>query len=170
MRSSLRLPFIAAGFSLGIAAFPIAHGEAGKDMTVLMNGNFVTADPENIKWAKNKSTPYGMMIVMLYGDPSQPGPYIFRAKMASGYKLPPHRHPDERIVTILKGTYWSGVGERYDPMKMNEFQAGAFYITKANVPHYAWARTEVIIQEQGMGPVENGITYVNADDDPRQNN
>lgn len=170
MRVSLKLPLVALGLSLGIAAFPVAHGEMDKDMAVLMNGNFVSADPENIKWVRSKSTPYGMMVVMLYGDPSQPGPYIFRAKMASGYKLPPHRHPDERIVTILKGIYWSGVGERYDPMKMNEFQAGAFYITRANVPHYAWARTEVIIQEQGMGPVENPITYVNADDDPRQNN
>jgi len=170
MQLSFKLALATLGFSLGITAFPVAQGEADKDMTVLMNGNFVSADPENVKWVRNKSAPYGMMIVMLYGDPSQPGPYIFRAKMASGYKLPPHRHPDERVVTILKGTYWSGVGERYDPMKMNEFQAGAFYVTKANVPHYAWARTEVIIQEQGMGPVENAITYVNADDDPRQGN
>jgi hypothetical protein len=168
MTVSRRLPLLAVGFSLGMAALPIAHGDSETDMTVLMNSNFVSADPENIKWEKNKSTPYGMVIVRLYGDPKQPGPYIFRAKMASGYKLPPHRHSDERIVTILKGTYWSGVGERYDPMKMKEFQAGAFYITKANVPHYAWARTEVIIQEQGMGPVENPIEYVNQDDDPRQ--
>jgi hypothetical protein len=169
MRAWLKLPLTALGLSLGVAAFPLAHGEIAKDMTVKMTGSFVTADPENIKWVRNKSAPRGMMIVMLYGDLTQPGPYIFRAKMASGYKLPPHRHPDERIVTILKGTYWSGVGEHYDPMKMNEYESGAFYITKANVPHYAWARTEVIIQEQGMGPVENPITYVNPDDDPREN-
>jgi hypothetical protein len=168
MRVRLRLLPAAVGFALGIAAFPVAHGEADKDMTVVMRDNFVSADPEKVKWVSNKSTPGGMMLVMIYGDPSKPGPYIFRARMASGYKLPPHRHPDERIVTVLNGTYWSGVGEQYDPMKMNEYQPGAFYITKANVPHFAWARTEVIIQEQGMGPVENGITYVNLDDDPRR--
>ena len=82
-------------------------------MTVKMNGNFITADPENIKWAANKSAPYGMQIIVLYGDPAKPGPYVFRAKMPSGYKLPPHKHPDERSVTVLKGTYWSGIGERY---------------------------------------------------------
>jgi hypothetical protein len=168
MRALLKLPLLMLGFSLAVATFPAARGEADQDMTILMNGNFVTSDPENIKWVRNKNVPWGMMVVTLYGDPSQPGPYIFRAKMSSGYKLPPHRHDDERIVTVLKGIYWSGVGERYDPMKMTEFQAGAFYITKAKVAHYSWARTEVIIQEQGMGPVENPIEYVNSDDDPRQ--
>ncbi len=154
---------------LGLLALPVAHGD-GEGMTVLMNGNFVTADPENIKWTPNKSVPNGMQVVMLFGDPSQPGPYIFRAKMPSGYKLPPHKHPDERIVTVLKGIYWSGVGERYNPMVMREFEAGAFYTTKANVPHFAWARTEVIIQEMGTGGSSaKSIEYVNPDDDPRNN-
>ncbi|MGH8677400.1 MAG: cupin domain-containing protein [Burkholderiales bacterium] len=168
MRAAFKLPALALGFSLGLAALPIAHGDIDDDMKVMMTGNFVTADPENIIWEKNKSTPYGMRIVMLYGDPTQAGPFIFRAKMPSGYKLPPHRYPDERIVTVMKGTYWSGVGERYNPMKMHEYEAGAFYITKANVPHYSWARTEVIIQEMGTGP-NTGIEYVNPDDDPRKN-
>jgi hypothetical protein len=69
--------------SLGLLALPMAHGEGeGDGMTVLMNGNFVTADPENIKWVPNKSAPYGMHTVMLYGSPSQPGPYIFSGKNA----------------------------------------------------------------------------------------
>ncbi len=116
----------------------------------------------------NKSVPDGMQMVMLYGHPSQPGPYIFRAKIPSGYKLPPHKHPDERTVTVLKGTYLAGVGERYDPTTMKALQVGAFYITKANVPHYAGARTEVLIQEMGTGPLEKPIEYVNPDDDPRK--
>ena len=168
MQGSIRKFVMVTGLSLGLLALPVAHGEGeGGGMRVLMTGNFVTADPENIKWVPNKSAPYGMSLLMLYGDPSKPGPYMFRAKMPSGYKLPPHKHPDVRTVTVLKGTYWSGVGERYNAMVMKEFQAGAFYITQANVPHFAWARTEVIIQETGMGPVEQPIEYVNPDDDPR---
>lgn len=167
MQLATRRLALATTMALALTAFPLAHGE-GDDMTVKMTGNFVTADPENLKWAANKSAPYGMQIILLYGDPAQPGPYVFRAKMPSGYKLPPHKHPDERVVTVLKGTYWSGVGERYNPMVMKEFQAGAFYTTKANVPHFAWARTEVIIQEMGQGGHEGTIDYVNPDDDPRQ--
>ena len=168
MEVSITKRALVTGLTLGLLGLSVAHGEGEKDaMTVLMNGNFVTADPENIKWVPNKSAPYGMQMVLLYGNPSQPGPYIFRAKMPSGYKLLPHKHPDERTVTVLKGIYWSGIGERYNPMDMKEFQAGAFYTTKANVPHYAWARTEVFIQETGTGPLEKAIEYVNPDDDPR---
>jgi hypothetical protein len=167
MQVAFKSLMLAAGMSLGLTAGPLAHSD-GEDMAVKMNGNFVTSDPENIKWVANKSAPYGMQMVMLYGDPAQPGPYVFRAKMPPGYKLPPHKHPDERSVTVLKGTYWSGVGERYNPMAMKEFQAGAFYVTKPNVPHFAWARTEVIIQEMGQGPQEHSIEYVNPDDDPRK--
>ena len=117
MEVSIRKFALVTGLSLGLVALPVAHGEGENDgMTVLMNGNFVTADPENIKWVPNKSVPYGMHMVLLYGNPSQPGPYIFRAKMPSGYKLPPHKHPDDRTVTVLKGTYWAGVGERYNPI------------------------------------------------------
>ena len=168
MEVSIKKIALATGLSLGLLALPVAHGEGESDgMTVLMNGNFVTADPETIKWVPNKSAPYGMHMVLLYGNPSEPGPYIFRAKMPSGYKLPPHKHPDDRSVTVLKGTYWAGVGERYNPMVMKEFQAGAFYLTKAGVAHYAWARTEVFIQEMGTGPLEKTIEYINPDDDPR---
>ncbi|HWA14504.1 MAG TPA: cupin domain-containing protein [Burkholderiales bacterium] len=167
MQAVIKSLVLAAGMSLGLAAGPLAHSD-GEEMTVKMNTNFVTADPETIKWAPNKSAPYGMQVVVLYGDPAKPGPYVFRAKMPSGYKIPPHKHPDERNVTVLKGTYWSGVGERYNPMVMKEFQAGAFYITKANVPHFAWARTEVIIQEMGEGGQDHVIEYVNPDDDPRK--
>lgn len=170
MRALNKRSLGALGLFLGIVAFPVVHGENEKDMSVVMRDGFVTADPETIQWAPNKSVPGDMMTIMLYGDPRRPGPYIFRARMPAGYKLPPHRHPDERVVTVLEGTYWSGVGERFDPTRMNEFQPGAFYITRAGVPHYAWARTEVIIQEQGMGPVGNPIEYVNPEDDPRPAN
>lgn len=168
MEVTIRKLALATGLSLGLLALPVAYGDAENDgMTVMMNGNIVTADPDTIKWVPNKSVPRGMQMVLLYGDPSQPGPYIFRAKMPSGYKLPPHRHSDERTVTVLKGIYWAGIGERYNPMVMKEFQAGAFYITKAGVAHYAWARTEVFIQETGTGLVDKPIEYINPDDDPR---
>ncbi len=118
---------LAAGLSLGLLALPVAHGEGENDgMTVLMNGNFVTADPENIKWVPNKSVPYGMSMVLLYGNPSQPGPYIFRAKMPSGYKLPPHKHPDERMARstsprracrTMRGPVPKSSSRRWEPVR-----------------------------------------------------
>jgi quercetin dioxygenase-like cupin family protein len=120
------------------------------------------------EWKDNAAAPAGMKIVLIYGSPKEAGPYIFRAKVPAGYKLPAHRHPDQRIVTVLQGTYWSGVGEKFDRDKMTKFTPGSFYVTDPSVPHFAWAETDVIIQEMGTGPVSEPIEYVNAADDPRK--
>jgi quercetin dioxygenase-like cupin family protein len=123
--------------------------------------------PQDLEWGPNKTTPPGMLIAPLHGGPKKPGLFIFRAKFPTGYKLPPHRHPDERIVTVLSGTYYSGVGERFDAAKLVAYPAGSFYVTPAGVPHFAYVESgEVIIQESGYGP-DSGIEYVDPSDDPR---
>jgi len=144
---------------------PLANSDSNSGTEILMRDEFLTADPETMKWERNRSAPWGMRIIVLYGDPSKPGPYIFRVKMPSAYVLPPHRHKDDRTVTVLKGSYWIGTGEEFNRMDMQIAEAGAFYTTKADVPHYAWARTEVILQESGYGPTD--MRYVHPEDDPR---
>jgi len=144
---------------------PLANSDSNSGTEILMRDEFLTADPETMKWERNRAAPWGMRIIVLYGDPSKPGPYIFRVKMPSAYVLPPHRHKDDRTVTVLKGNYWIGTGEEFNRMDMQITEAGAFYTTKADVPHYAWARTEVILQESGYGPTD--MRYVHPEDDPR---
>jgi len=134
---------------------------------IIMKSYQEAASPD-IEWKDNKAVPAGMQIILIYGNPKEKGPYIFRARMPAGYKIPPHRHEDERIVTVLSGTYWSGAGEAFDQSKLTKFPPNSFYITSAGTPHFAWAETDVVIQEQGMGPVGNPIEYVNAADDPRK--
>ena len=46
-----------------------------------------------------------------------------------------------------------------------EYPEGSFYVTEANAPHYSYAVTDIIVQEQGVGP--SGMSYVHAEDDPR---
>lgn len=133
---------------------------------VLMTSPDAVAAP-GIAWQESKSVPAGMKMIVIHGDPSKAGPYVFRAMIPAGYKLPPHRHPDQRSVLVLKGTYWSAAGEEFAQDKLKKFLPGHFYITDAKVPHFAWAETDVIIQEMGMGPVGNPIEFVNMADDPR---
>ena len=133
--------------------------DAASGMTVIV--------PGDIKWQKSKGMPYGMRIMYVYGNPSKPGPYVFRIRVPSGYKIPPVKYPDDRVTTILKGKMWNAEGERYDPMKMDEWEAGTTFVTKAGTPHFQWARTELILQIVGQGPIDNPVTYINPDDDPR---
>ena len=36
-----------------------------------------------------------------------------------------------------------------------------------DTPHFDFARTEVVLQIMGYGPVDNPIEYLNPDEDPR---
>jgi hypothetical protein len=153
------LPLAAAVLVMGAAAAPSAHAQ---------DAGMTTLIPTDKHWDKDTNMPYGMKKIFLYGDPSQPGPYVFRLRVPTGYKIPPVKYPDDRVTTVLKGVMWAADGERYDPMKMKEYEAGTFFVTPAGTPHYQWARTELILQVMGFGPISDPVTYINPDDDPRQ--
>lgn len=154
---------VAAALAVSTAFAPSAFAEESA------NG-MTTVIPGDKKWEKARKTmPFGMRVMQIYGDPTKPGPYIFRLRVPTAYRIPPHTYADDRVVTILKGTWWTGEGERYDPFLMNEYGPGTFYVTKAGTPHFDFARTEVILQVMGFGPVENPVQWLNPDDDPRNN-
>jgi len=157
--------FVAAVIAAGALAATGNLLAQGTD--IIMKSYQESASPDR-EWKDNAAVPPGMQIILIYGNPKEQGPYIFRARLPAGYKLPAHKHEDQRIVTVLSGTYWSGVGEAFDQAKLTKFPPNSFYITDAGVPHFAWAETDVVIQEQGTGPIGNPIEYVNAADDPRK--
>lgn len=148
------LPALAAAVLL--SAGSLAQGELEPMVNVF---------PDGLRWANPGSIPKAIELAVVYGDPGKPGPYVFRARMPAGTRLPAHRHPDARWVTVLEGTYRSAVGERFDVDSATEYPRGSFYVTAPNAPHYSYAVTDVIVQEQGVGPT--GIAYVHSEDDPR---
>ena len=86
MHLTLKLPAMALGLALGLAALPTAYSDMHGGMTVLMRSSYIADNPDKLKWKRNMATPWGMRTVTLYGDPTKSGPYVFRAKMPSGYK------------------------------------------------------------------------------------
>ena len=151
---------LAATFVLSAcAAEPALAQVAAPGMTVVI--------PTDRQWEKSRVMPYGMKTILLSGDPAKTGPYVYRVRVPAGYKWPPMRFPDQTVTTVLKGKLWAAAGERYDSMKMKELEAGATFVVAAGTAYYQWARTEVILQIVGTGPVDNPVTYVNPDDDPR---
>ena len=60
--------------------------------------------PDDLKWGR---APPGLPAVsqaaVVAGDPSKSGPFVIRAKLPDGYKVPPHSHPDDENVTVLRG-------------------------------------------------------------------
>jgi quercetin dioxygenase-like cupin family protein len=128
----------------------------------------VVVRPDAVKWARGPaSLPPGSEIGVVVGDPSKAGvPYVIRVKLPDGYKVPPHWHPSDENVTVLKGVLLIGTGEKLDAAKTEEVPTGSFMRMPRTMRHFAVAKGETILQLHGVGPFE--ITYVNPADDPRK--
>jgi hypothetical protein len=126
------------------------------------------ADPDKMEWkAAPPSLPPGQDRVILQGDPSKPGSeYTFRARMPDGYRVPPHWHSVDENVTVLKGMFMMGVGDKFDESAGMPLKVGTFATMPKKVNHFVWTKGETIIQVHGIGPYT--VNYVNPDDDPRR--
>jgi len=118
-----------------------------------------------IKWVENPAAP-GLKFAVLYGNPPAPGPYVIRVRFAPGVLSPPHFHPEERQIVVLKGTWWVGAGPKWDRENLSPVPAGGFVVHRANQIHYDGARDEeVIVQISGNGT--NATTLVNEAGNPK---
>lgn len=126
--------------------------------------------PDEFKWGKGPNAlPSGIEMVVLEGDPTKEGPFTFRVKAPANYKIPAHWHPAIEHVTVLKGTIYMGEGDKLDESKGKKLKEGSFVAIPKESHHFAWTGDEeAIIQLHGIGPW--GITYINPNDDPRNNN
>ncbi len=97
--------------------------------------------------------PNGTFQAAVVGDATKPGPYAVRTRLPAGLRIPPHSHPEERIVLILSGTLYVGFGDRFDETKMTPLSAGSVFTEGAKQNHYTWAKDgEVILHLTGTGP------------------
>lgn len=112
--------------------------------------------PEDIRYVEDAKVP-GVGVAVVAGDP-RTGYYTLRVRFAAGVKVPAHAHPDDRTVTVLSGTYYFGVGDRYDERGLAAHGPGTVIVVPGGVAHFAAAgEEEVVLQETGPGPTANTI-------------
>ena len=118
-----------------------------------------------VKWgAPPPVFPPGAKFAVMAGDPAAKGLVTIRFEMPAGYAIPPHFHPTDEHVTVLKGSFSIGMGDVADQSKAITLSAGGYGIAVANMHHYAFTKTGATIQVHMQGPF--AITYVNPADDP----
>jgi quercetin dioxygenase-like cupin family protein len=107
----------------------------------------------------------GTQTVMLKGDPSKPGVYTMLLRVGPNTRIEPHAHGDDRVATVLSGTWYFGYGEQFSEGVLKALPAGSVYMEPPNVNHFALTRGEgVIVQITGYGP--SSTRYVDASKDP----
>ena len=108
--------------------------------------------------------PAGAKMAVMQGDPSKAEPFTIRLDLPEGYKIPPHTHPTDEHVTVLKGVFLVGMGEKFDTSKMMPVAVDGFVTAPAKMNHYARAQGHTMVQVTAMGPF--AMTYANPADDP----
>lgn len=92
-------------------------------------------------------------VEVLYGDPEKPGePFVMRIRELPGGIIPPHRHPVDENITVVQGTLYFAVGEKFDRAAMKELKAGSYAFIPKGSTMFGWTPEAAIVQVHGVGP------------------
>ena len=120
-----------------------------------------TIRPSELTFRFVPGYPPGYDRAVLEGKMESDGAHTYRVRIPPHFRASPHTHPSEEHITVLKGTWYLGLGNEFDEKRMQAFEAGSFVIIPAGLPHYVMTGSEeTVIQAHGVGRV--GISYVTA--------
>jgi hypothetical protein len=132
---------------LALAALPAMSAHAADTHQAM-----TITDTDKLAWQDYPGLP-GVKFVVLAGNPKEAGLYVIRAKFSPHTMSRPHWHPETRYVTVVKGTWWAGVGDKFDPEATVPVREGSFAVHEPKEVHYDGAKDEeVIVQIVGVGP------------------
>lgn len=140
----MRRYFVAAltlVFSAALAAGSFAQSSAP---------TIVKANQEH--WVMGTGALKGAQVAVLSGDPMKSGPYVFRLKLPANTKFPSHYHADTEKVTVISGTFYAGIGDKFNAGKLIALPAGSFVSVPAGMHHFAMTKVATVIQLEGNGP------------------
>jgi quercetin dioxygenase-like cupin family protein len=122
---------------------------------------FVRIRPEQLDWKIpfSGATP----LALLEGDPSKPGIYVLRVQFQPYQFDRPHKHGEDRLIVVLKGTWYMGTGEHFDPSKAVPMPVGSYIKHPAGEWHWDGAKDEeVVLQIVGYGPSSTELLVKDA--------
>lgn len=89
----------------------------------------------SVKWAPIIK---GCAMAVVEGNPDAEGqPFVIRFRCADGAKVPPHWHPTDENLTVLKGAFLIGMGDTLDESKLQTMNVGNFLLLPKEMHHFA---------------------------------
>jgi pimeloyl-ACP methyl ester carboxylesterase/uncharacterized RmlC-like cupin family protein len=109
----------------------------------------------------------GIETVVLKGDPNQAGVYTIMLHVPAHTQIAAHSHRDDRVATVISGTWHIGYGNKFDEAKLKALLPGSFYTEPPGRNHFAETGDDpVVVQITGFGP--SSTEYVDPAQDPRR--
>lgn len=97
--------------------------------------------------------PMSQDVEILYGDPEKEGePFVMRIRELPGTIIPPHKHPVDEHITVVHGTIYFAVGEKFDRAAMKEIKAGGYAFIPRGSTMFGYIPDGAIVQVHGTGP------------------
>ena len=79
------------------------------------------------------------------GDPDKPGAaFVIRIYNDANAIVPPHWHPEDEHIVVIKGTCSFGMGDTFDRRALRELNVGDYTFMPKKMPHFGWAKSECI--------------------------
>jgi hypothetical protein len=157
----MRSTFIALSLTLSAAA-AAAQGSPSQAAP-----HAVIVLPDQVVWKPGPpSLPAGAKFAVIEGNPAEAGPFTLRLSLPNRYRIPAHSHPGVEHITVMKGTFRVGMGDKFDASGLTPLPTGTFAALAPGTRHFAEAQGETVLQLHGVGPWS--IAYVNPAEDPRK--
>jgi hypothetical protein len=115
----------------------------------------VRLTPAEVRWQDIPGA-FGAQMATIAGDPSSHGLYVQRVRFPPHVMDRPHWHPNDRHVTVIKGTWFTGTGATFDPAQAVPLKPGSYMLHPAKALHWdgSGSDEEVIVQVFGIGPAD----------------
>jgi pimeloyl-ACP methyl ester carboxylesterase len=107
----------------------------------------------------------GVEMIVLSGNPIEPGPYAIELRVPAHTKIASHTHRDDRTALVVSGEWHFGYGAKASDAKTTPLGPGGFYTEPANAEHFAFTGEKpAVVYITGQGPTDT--IYVDPADAP----
>lgn len=90
---------------------------------------------------------------VIHGDPDKAGePFVMRIRELPGTIIPPHKHPVDEHITVVQGTLYFAVGDKFDRAAMQEIKTGGYAFIPKGSTMFGYIPDGAIVQVHGVGP------------------
>ena len=144
------------------AVLAVATLALGLSPALSQQSQHTMVNATDVQWKEAPPVLPSAQISVLYGDPTKEGMFVMRLKFPASYRVPPHTHPVDEIVTVISGEFNIGMGKEYNEAQLKSYTAGGLIAMPPGTEHFVRTKQETVVQISTRGPWS--LRYVNPED------
>ena len=94
-------------------------------------------------------------IAVVDGDPQSTGNFAIALRFQAGGMIPPHFHPNETRVVVVRGQVQVGFGDEADTAHTKVLGPGGYAVVPAEAHHFEAGKSDAMIIVYGVGPLKS---------------